>query len=196
MWLAPAGFLADVLSQDSLEWRHCFTRPTDARPRMCWHAGQQLPVFSRNDMTMKTETRDQEIDEAACMLHNVGATLAGNTQEGDVEWLARWLFGSSNFGMDSGDTFQWSISNDEFEKLGLLPDRLWTGRRWETLEPDESETWKKLARLCLYALPHVAERIGHRFMEQAKALRIVQRTRIMEDEHSTSNHAHQPEASK
>ena len=97
-------------------------------------------------MTMKTETRDQEIDEAACMLHNVGATLAGNTQEGDVEWLARWLFGSSNFGMDSGDTFQWSISNDEFEKLGLLPDRLWTGRRWETLEPDESETWKKLAR--------------------------------------------------
>lgn len=109
------------------------------------------------------------------MLHNVGATNVGNTQSGDVEWLARWLFGSSNFGMGSVDTFQWSISNEEFEKLGLLPDRSWTGKRWETLDPAESEAWKKLARLCLYVLPQIAERIGHRFMEQAKMLRIVQR---------------------
>lgn len=109
------------------------------------------------------------------MLHNVGATNVGNTQSGDIEWLARWLFGSSNFGMGSVDTFQWSISNEEFEKLGLLPDRAWTGKRWETLEPAEAEAWKKLARLCLYVLPHIAERIGHRFMEQAKMLRIVQR---------------------
>lgn len=121
------------------------------------------------------KSKDQEIDEAVCMLHNVGVTNVGNTQSGDIEWLARWLFDSSNFGMGSVDTFQWSISNEEFEKLGLLPDRSWTGKRWETLEPAESEAWKKLARLCLYALPHIAERIGHRFMEQAKMLRIVQR---------------------
>lgn len=120
-------------------------------------------------------SRDQEIDEAACMLHNVGATLAGNTQSSDIEWLARWLYRGSNFGMGSVDTMQWSLSNDEFEKLTLTPDRPWTEKRWETLDDSEREAWQKLARMCLYALPHIAERIGDRFIEQAKALRIVQR---------------------
>lgn len=109
------------------------------------------------------------------MLHNVGATVAGNTQESDVKWFAQWLYGASNFGGGSVATMEWSLSNENFDKLGLVPERAWTGKRWDTLEAAESEAWIKLARLCLYALPHIAERIGHRFMEQAKALRIVQR---------------------
>ena len=120
-------------------------------------------------------SRDEEIDEAACMMHNVGATLCGNTQASDIEWLARRLYQSSNFGMGSVDTMQWSLSNDDFEKLALTPDRPWTGKRWETLDESERSAWQKLARMCLYALPHIAERIGDRFIEQAKALRIVQR---------------------
>lgn len=115
---------------------------------------------------------DDDMERVCCFLHNTGGQLVGNTQASDVEWLARWLYGASNFGMGSVETFHWSINNEEFEKLGLMPDRQWTGKRWETLEKPQAEAWKKLARLCLYALPHIAERIGHRFMEQAKAIRV------------------------
>ncbi len=121
---------------------------------------------------MKGRPSDVDVDAVCCLLHNRGVTCAGNTQGTDVEWLARWLYGSSNFGMGHVDTFKWSLSNDEFSALGLTPDRPWTEKRWETLTETESEAWRKLARLCLYALPHIAERIGNRFMEQAKALRL------------------------
>jgi hypothetical protein len=106
-----------------------------------------------------------------CHLHNTGATLAGNTQSSDIEWFARWLYGASNFGGGWTETFHWSLNNAEFEKLGLIPDRPWTGYRWETLPPKRKAAWMKLSRLCLYALPHICERIGHRFMEQAQGLR-------------------------
>jgi hypothetical protein len=116
---------------------------------------------------------EQEIDSVACILHNTGGRLAGNTQGTDVLWFAEWLYGASNFGMGDVKTMPWTLSNDQFEQLGLVPDRSWTGKRWKTLEQSERDTWIKLARLCLYALPHIAERIGHRFMEQSKALRIL-----------------------
>ena len=119
--------------------------------------------------------KEIEIDSAACMLHNLGGTLAGNTQGTDTEWFARWLYGASNFGLGDVKTMQWSLDNADFHCLGLMPDREWTGLRWETLAPIERQAWIKLARLCLYALPHIAERIGARFMEQSKALRIVQK---------------------
>lgn len=116
---------------------------------------------------------DLENDSIACALHNMGSTLAGNTQESDVEWFARWLYGASNHWMGSVVTFPWSISNEEFKKLSLTPDRQWTGKRWETLEDAERSAWLKFARLCLTGLPHIAERIGQRFMDQAKALRVL-----------------------
>lgn len=115
---------------------------------------------------------EREVDDIACALHNMGANLAGNTQASDLEWFGRWLYGSSNFGGGCVDTMPWAISNEEFEALGLEPDRQWTGNRWETLSSPARQAWLKLARLCLCALPHIAERIGHRHMEQAKALRI------------------------
>jgi hypothetical protein len=118
---------------------------------------------------------EHEIDTMASALHNLGASCAGNTQDGDVEWFARWLYQSSNTGMGSVETMPWSISNEEFGRLGLIPDRQWTGRRWETLGENPRKAWLKLARLCLLALPHIAERIGHRFMGQAKALRALQK---------------------
>ena len=123
---------------------------------------------------MKKSSKDK-LDSAACMLHNCGATLAGNTQGSDVEGFARFLYNGSNFGMGSVETMPWSISNEEFEAIALTPDRAWTGKRWETLGPDELEAWRKLARLCLYFLPHIAERIGSLFMNQAKALRALEK---------------------
>ena len=115
--------------------------------------------------------RDEMKEAVRCHLHNTGATLAGNTQSSDIEWFARWLYGASNFGGGWTATFHWSLNNAEFEKLGLIPDRPWTGYRWETLPPKRKAAWMKLSRLCLYALPHICERIGHRFMEQAQGLR-------------------------
>ena len=114
----------------------------------------------------------EQIDSIACALHNMGGTLTGNTQSSDVEWFARWLYAASNFGMGDVRTMKWSISNDEFKNLGFTPDRQWTAFRWETLPAEKRLAWEKLARLCLCALPYIAERIGHRFVEQAKALRI------------------------
>lgn len=122
--------------------------------------------------------RRADVDAACCLLHNNGATLAGNTQATDLEWFGRWLYNSSNIGMGSVETMHWSISNDEFEKLGFTPDRPWTHKRWETLDAEERAAWKKLARLCLNAMPHIAERIGHRFMEQAKGIRIAQASNV------------------
>jgi hypothetical protein len=119
--------------------------------------------------------KEIEIDSAACMLHNLGGTMTRNTQGTDTEWFARWLYGASNFGMGDVRTMQWSLSNEEFELLGLTPDRQWTDKRWETMGDAERLAWIKLARLCLHALPHIAERIGDRFMEQSKGLRIVQK---------------------
>jgi len=122
--------------------------------------------------------RRDDVETVSCILHNTGATLAGNTQSSDIEWFAHRLYHGSNIGMGWVETMHWSISNEEFEKLGLTPDRPWTVKRWETLEPAEAEAWRKLARLCLHSLPHIAERIGHRFMEQAKGLRIMQASNL------------------
>ncbi len=121
--------------------------------------------------TRKSTDKDI-VDEISCTLHNLGATLSGNTQGSDLEWFAKWLYGSSNFGMGDVKTMEWSLSNAEFEEFGLAPDRQWTGKRWEMLSEAQRAAWTKLARLCLYALPHIAERIGIRFMEQAKGLRM------------------------
>ena len=63
------------------------------------------------------------MEAVQCYLNNTGNTLRGNTQGGDIEWFARWLYQASNFGMGWTETFQWSLSNEEFEKLGLEPKR-------------------------------------------------------------------------
>lgn len=120
-------------------------------------------------------TRDElEIDAIACELQNLGGTCAENTQHSDVEWFGRWLYHASNFGFGDYRMFCWSLSNEEFDAVNLLPDRIWTRYRWETLPNQYKDAWLKLARLCLHALPHIAERIGHRMLAQSKALRIHQ----------------------
>ena len=107
-------------------------------------------------------------------MHNLAATCVGNTQDSDVEWFGKWLYNASNFGFGDYRMFCWSLSNEEFDAVNLLPDRIWTRYRWETLPNQYKDAWLKLARLCLHALPHIAERIGHRMLAQSKALRIHQ----------------------
>ncbi len=128
---------------------------------------------------MKTKSKPQpridDVDNFCCQAHNLGASLSGNTQDSDVAWTARWLYQSSNFGCGDVRTMQWSLDNKDFEQLCLTPDRPWTKQRWETLPATDREAWMKLARLVLYALPNIAERIGQRFMDQAKAIRLANR---------------------
>lgn len=114
---------------------------------------------------------EHEVDAIACAMHNLAATCVGNTQDSDVEWFGKWLYNASNFGLGYCRRFAWSLSNEEFDAVNLLPDRIWTGYRWETMPDQFKEAWYKLARLCMYAMPRIAERIGHRMLAQSKVLR-------------------------
>jgi hypothetical protein len=130
---------------------------------------KKKPFDPRNDF-------EREVDAIGCYLHNAGANLMGNTQDSDLEWFARNLYQHcGTFGYNyprPNGPLSASIDNAEFEKLGLLPDRPWTNKQWETLAPGEQIAWLKFAEATIHLLPKLAERIGHRFMEQSKALRV------------------------
>lgn len=115
--------------------------------------------------------RFYEADSVACWLHNNGGAITGNTEQSDAEWFARTLHQrTAHFGTFDAKPFFSHISNEDFKRLGLVPDRPWTKCRWETLSDAERATWVKLACACLAVLPELCERIGHRGMEQAKGI--------------------------
>ena len=123
---------------------------------------------------MKTTSKEMTADSVACWLHNNGSTVTANTQKQDVEWFARELFRVvSGFGMGWVRTVDWTLANEDFKKLQLTPDRKWTGKNWETLKTKEREAWMRLSFACLYSLPAICERVGHRGMEQAKAIHLM-----------------------
>lgn len=119
----------------------------------------------------------RHIENAMAVLHNCGATLAGNTQADDLDWLARVLFEASNLGAGDVKTIPWLLRRDEWEFLGLQRQQLMGDgpRTWEQLTAPQQEAWRKLARVCLWVLPAFCDRVGSRFMEQAKALEAVWR---------------------
>jgi hypothetical protein len=87
------------------------------------------------------------LDAIACTLHNDGSTLAGNTEATDVEWLARELF--------------------------ILHSKAVPGQ-WDTASQVTRDYWLDTAELFLKAMPRIAERIGHRMMATAKAVRLME----------------------
>lgn len=117
----------------------------------------------------------QDLDNAYCTLHNLGANLRGNTQASDMEWLAQCLFSSSRLGAGDIKTVDWLIGYEQWQALGLTPQAMLGDgpRHWEALSEDERDAWRKLARICMYLLPALSERIGSRMMAQAKAIRAV-----------------------
>jgi hypothetical protein len=115
-----------------------------------------------------------EIDAIACFLHNNGADIVGNTQDGDVEWFARTLYQSvSTFGMGWVKTIDWSLSNEDFKMLRLTPDRSWTNKKWDTLTKKERTAWLRLSFAVLSTIPAICDRIGHRSLSQSKAIRVM-----------------------
>ena len=121
--------------------------------------------------------QDRDLDNAYCVLHNLGANLCGNTQVGDLEWLAQSLFSASRLGAGDIRTVDWLIGIEQWEALGLTPQVLLGDgpRIWEALTEGERDAWRKLARICLYLLPAISERIGSRMLDQARAIRSVWR---------------------
>jgi hypothetical protein len=126
---------------------------------------------------MARQKQAQQIEDAMVVLRNCGATLTGNTQESDLEWLARVLFEASLYGMGDVRTVPWVVSRDEWERLGLVPMSLMGDgpKRFDRLGEADQEAWRKLARVCMWVMPSFADRVGSRFMEQASALEAVWR---------------------
>jgi hypothetical protein len=119
--------------------------------------------------------RDLELDSAYCTLHNLGASISANQQCSDIEWLARVLFEHSRLGAGDISTVPWLISGEQWDYLTLEPQALLGDdpRHWQALTDEQREAWRKLARICLYVLPSFASRVGHRYMQQARALQQV-----------------------
>lgn len=118
---------------------------------------------------------DDAVDGISCDLHNDGASLVGNTQAGDLEWLARVLFEASRLGAGDVRTVPWLIGPEQWEALGLVPQALMGDgpRRFDHLDGSQKDAWLKLARIVLHVIPAFAERVGHRWMLQAKMAREV-----------------------
>ncbi len=108
-------------------------------------------------------------------LHNTGATLTGNTQQTDLEWLACRLFDWSRLGAGDVKTVDGMLNRRQWADLGLEPIALLGAGAcvWDALNDGQKDAWLRLARIVFYVLPMFVERVGHRFMEQASALRQV-----------------------
>jgi len=113
-----------------------------------------------------------DLDALACELHNTGSYLLGNTYDTDLIWLAKRLFQCSRLGAGDVRTTHWLLEREQWEALELKPEGLMGApNRLEQLTDQEQEAWLKLARIVAHVMPFYAERVGRRFMMQAKAIR-------------------------
>lgn len=115
----------------------------------------------------------RNVDDASSILHNAGASLVGNTGKHDLPWLAVQLFSWSRLGAGDIRSSHWLLDREQCDYLGLEPEAVFSegARRYDELDDKKKDAWLKLARICLHVFPQLAERIGHRWMEQAQALR-------------------------
>jgi hypothetical protein len=113
---------------------------------------------------------DDAVDAVACDRHNDGAQLLGNTQASDLDWLARVLFEASRLGAGDVRTVPWLLGPEEWAVVGLTPQALLGDgpRRFDQLDEAGREAWRKLGRIVLHVIPAFAERVGQRWMAQAK----------------------------
>jgi uncharacterized protein YjgD (DUF1641 family) len=93
------------------------------------------------------EARHYVLDAVYGTLANAAGTLKGNTEKSDVEWFATRMYECDN------------------------GSRL----RWDLLEEDQRENYRKNARLALQVLPLLTERIADRYRAYTDALNIVLR---------------------
>lgn len=104
--------------------------------------------FSQAVDYLSKEGRYHVLDSLACMFHNQGYSLQGNTESNDALWLARQIY------------------SDEVGRNGNLLDDL----------PDQDKArYVKLADLAIKALPALCGRISARYINLAQALRTMEK---------------------
>jgi hypothetical protein len=107
---------------------------------------QDKDDFEEMTKYLSTEARGCALDSLACVFHNHGYSLQGNTAANDTLWLARDLSNTLDF-----------------------------GRKFENAPADRQAELMKIAAVAIKALPGLAERISSRYVRISKALRLLER---------------------
>lgn len=94
------------------------------------------------------ETRERVADALYCHLHNTGQTLAGNTQESDVEWFARIM---------------WEDRDRRH------------GERWDNESETTKGLFREFAALAIKMMPRIQNRIASRLIELSKVMEDINR---------------------
>ncbi len=101
--------------------------------------------FEEMTKYLSHEARWFALDSMACVFHNEGHSLKGNTAENDVRWLA----------------------NSICHKL--------RGHGLDQLAEGETKTeLMKISEVAISCLPGFAERIAHRYINLSKAIRTME----------------------
>lgn len=117
----------------------------------------------------------RNVGDASSILHSVGQSLTGNTGKHDLVWLAAHLFSWSRLGAADIRSCHWLLDREQWDYFGLEPEAVFANgpRRYDDCTDKQKDAWLKLARICLHVFPQLAERVGHRWLEQAQALKEV-----------------------
>lgn len=94
------------------------------------------------------DAKQNMIDGIACMLHNKGYSLDGNTEESDFRWFCRELYRRTNQGV---------------------------GIDWDNLAPEGKAHWEQLARAAIDVIPHLMSRVSSRCILFSEVFRNMER---------------------
>lgn len=108
-------------------------------------SGSLANDFQEMTKYLTREARWYALDGFACVLHNQGYALEGNTEANDALWLAQ-----------------------------CLADDLDYGRGFNEAPPERQEELKRIAAASIGCLPALCERISQRYINLAKAMRCME----------------------
>ena len=101
----------------------------------------ELDHFQEMTDFLSREARSHVLDSLACVFHNEGYGLEGNTEENDTLWLANLI----------------SVELD--------------GKELERQSPHQRDKLLRLAKVAKDSLPLLAERMAARYIRISKAIR-------------------------
>lgn len=94
---------------------------------------------------LSREAKVHVLDSLACVFHNEGYSLQGNTEENDTQWLAGFMA------------------------------RKFDDRNLDRCSEDRQQELLKMADVAIKCLPALADRIASRYVRVSKAIRTVER---------------------
>lgn len=112
-------------------------------------------LSDKNDFVERL-ARYYMLDSVACVMHNEGYSLEGNTEESDLRWFARLLY----------------------EK-----DRHGAGPRFEDAPQDIQKRYLQLAETCMKAIPALMSRISSRCIRISQAVNTIIKAEKLHEEY-------------